>query len=113
MSREPEPLLDQIAEYARHPVALSSRLVEDLNIDGDDAWHLVERAHRELGIDYSDFPYKQHFHSEGELIELRAGFRTILRLLHLSQAPPLRPTVPLTVHEFLKASGAAQRPNGA
>jgi hypothetical protein len=31
----------------------------------------------------------------------------------LSQAPPLRPTVPLTVHEFLKASGAAQRPNGA
>ena len=58
-----ESLLSLVADYARHALSGDARLVEDLEIDGDDAWYLLERAYSELGADISSIPYRVHFHA--------------------------------------------------
>lgn len=45
-------------------VALSSTLLGDLGIDGDDAWELLESLNERFGVDFSEIEFKRHFRNE-------------------------------------------------
>lgn len=42
----------------------SSTLLGDLQIDGDDAWSLLEQCNEKFGLDISDFQFNKHFRNE-------------------------------------------------
>ena len=56
-----------IADQTGHPlgeITLSTRLVEDGGVDGDDAVELMEAFMEDFHVEMSDFRFKQHFGPE-------------------------------------------------
>lgn len=47
------------------PINRDTRLVQDLKIDGDDAYEFMEKFVSEFKIDYSEFNYTIYFSKEG------------------------------------------------
>lgn len=47
------------------PFNRDTRLVQDLRIDGDDAYEFMEKFVSEFDVDYSEFDYSMYFSKEG------------------------------------------------
>lgn len=43
----------------------STRIYEDLSVDGDDAFELLKSFEQEFNVDMTDFEYNNYFASEG------------------------------------------------
>lgn len=50
-------------------VNLNTRLLADLGLYGDDNLELIENFVKRFELNYSDFNYSNHFHSESELFQ--------------------------------------------
>ncbi|GAB5536960.1 MAG: hypothetical protein Rubg2KO_32090 [Rubricoccaceae bacterium] len=79
----PEDLIAEIqcfvAEFINVPIERvypSTRLSEDLGVDGDDADELMDAFAEQFGVDLTDFRHNEHFGDEGCL-----QFSTVLLLL--------------------------------
>jgi len=55
----------------------STRIYEDLKIDGDDAFELLKSFEREFNVDMTDFEYNNYFAPEG--IDLIGGLINIFK----------------------------------
>lgn len=60
--------------------SLGSKLDEDLGFSGDDITDLLEKFIQKFELDYSDFDYKKHFYSEGEIFNNVTYFFSLLNL---------------------------------
>jgi hypothetical protein len=47
------------------PLSRSTRLVQDLKMDGDDAYEFMEKYVSEFNLDYSAFNFDEYFSKEG------------------------------------------------
>ncbi len=57
------------------PLSRDTRLVEDLKIEGDDAYEFMEKFVTEFKVDYSEFNYEQYFSKEVfDLLGIIASF---------------------------------------
>ena len=59
------------------------RLMEDLNIDGDNAVNLLHYLENEFNVSFKDFDFKKHFLEEWELRRLSIK-KYLIRVLFLS-----------------------------
>ncbi len=102
---------DIIAFVARetgiHPskLTLSTRLLDDLGIDGDDAVEFFEHFEQAFGVDLSDFPYYRHFGPEGW--DLFAGklTRFIWHLFNIEYLYTYE-YIPITIEDLIVAAHA-------
>lgn len=56
------------------------RVSEDLGLDGDDNYFMLLKFVNKFELEFSDFIYDEHFHSEGELFGSEAAFWNIITL---------------------------------
>jgi hypothetical protein len=67
--------------------SLKTRIAEDLSLWGDDNYEMLIKFIEQFEIDYSEFEYDKHFHSEGEVAD---PINILLNLLSLSVWLPLK-----------------------
>ena len=77
--------------------SLDTKLVDDLGKYGDDNYDLLQKFVTKFELDYKDFDYSKHFHSEAELFGSGAAF---LNLLSLSVWLPLKTIELLTFNKI-------------
>ena len=58
----------------------NDQIYGDLGLSGDDNVEVLEKFVKKFELDYSQFNYKEHFHSEGELYGSEAAFWNLLTL---------------------------------
>ncbi|WP_435237661.1 DUF1493 family protein [Psychromonas sp. PT13] len=75
--------------YSKNKITRSTRLYQDINIDGDDAEELLYKYSELFGIDMSDFEFCRYFNNE--------GFDSISILKSLFGAGNKRNLEPITV----------------
>lgn len=86
-------------------LTLSTRLMHDLGIDGDDAVEFFEHFEQEFGVNLSDFPYHRHFGPEGlDLFGVKLT-RFIWRLFNL-EYPYTYEYIPITIKDLIAAAHA-------
>ncbi|MDP9939037.1 DUF1493 family protein [Ectopseudomonas alcaliphila] len=89
-------------------VSLTSRLIEDLRIDGDDAEELIEALNARAHPDCPDVEWHRHFHAEGELLSWSHSLKWLAYHVGLVKHPPLRLVESLTVEELMTLYGLSQ-----
>ncbi len=45
-------------------ITMESTLLGDLQIDGDDAWEVIEACHRKFNVDFTSFIFQNYFRNE-------------------------------------------------
>jgi len=67
MTQLERDVIDIVAEESgkrKNQISLDSTLLDDLGVDGDDAWELLERLHERYKVDFSEFEFMRHFRNE-------------------------------------------------
>lgn len=82
-------------------VTLSSDLVGDLSIDGDDAEELLEELLKQENLELPVELLNRYFHSEGELLDMFYFPKLLLFKLGFRHKPPLRELESFTVKDLL------------
>ena len=84
---------------SKDKIALTSTLLGDLNLDGDDAWEVLDYCHRELKLDLSSFHFEQYFHPEPCL----KGLKYFSKKLWYKDEHLAANKTPITVHQLINA----------
>lgn len=66
------------SETGRKVKSLDTKLVDDLGCAGDDNYELLEKFVDKYKLNYTDFDYKKHFHTEYELFGSTAALIKLL-----------------------------------
>lgn len=77
--------------------SLNSKIQSGIGLYGDDNLELLEKFVEKFELDYKNFEYDKHFHSEGELFGSGAA---LVNLLHLSVWLPLKTIELLTFNKI-------------
>jgi hypothetical protein len=77
--------------------SLNDKIKTDLGLSGDDNLEFLEEFVKKFELDYKDFDYKEHFHTEGELFDSLAA---LLNLLTLSVWLPLKTIELITLNKI-------------
>ncbi len=87
-------------------LALTTRLLHDIGVDGDDGWDLMAKFGNTFGVDLSEFRFDLHFGPEG-------GRNPITALVVLLCRPKWARHIPITIGDLVEAaqSGQWQTPN--
>ncbi len=67
MTQLESDVIEIVAEESgrqKSQVSLDSTLLDDLGVDGDDAWELLERLHERYKVNFSEFEFMRHFRNE-------------------------------------------------
>ena len=80
--------------------SLKSSITEDLSLNGDDNYELLEKFVEKFELDHEGFEYDKHFYSEGELFGSGAA---LVNLLTLSVWLPLK-TIELLTFKKIKVN---------
>lgn len=72
--------LEKDAEGYGEVESLSTRMMEDIGLSGDDNLECLERFVAKFELDYSGFEYKKHFHTEAELYDSLAALCNLMAL---------------------------------
>ena len=75
--------------------SLKTKIAEDLGFYGDDNYYMLTDFVEKFELDYSNFKYDEHFHSEGEIASSEIA---LYNLLILSVWLPLRTIELLTLN---------------
>lgn len=84
-------------ESANDLRSLKTKIVNDLGLTGDDNCFLLTKFVGKFELEYSDFEYDKHFHSEAELYDSSAA---LYNLLVLSVWLPLKTIELLTLNRI-------------
>ena len=95
----------QEQSYPGRHVEISSDLVRDLGIDGDDADEFFEELLKQFPVKLPVIDWSQHFHSEGELLDPLFGLKYVAHKLGLYRSAPRRELKPFIVRDLLKFYG--------
>ena len=76
--------------------SLDTKVSDNLGLDGDDNYEMLERFIEKFELDHKDFEYDKHFYSEGELFGSGAA---LVNLLTLSVWLPLKTIELLTFNK--------------
>ena len=80
-------------------ISMHSTLLVDLNIDGDDAWEVLERCYEQFGLDISSLKFTDYFSSE----PCHKGMYYIFRKLKFKDEHLARNKKRLTVTDLINA----------
>ena len=102
------PSEDQLIHFtkqrvsSRREITLTSDLVTDLKIDGDDADEFIHDLKQEFPRWDPTVDWSVHFHSEGELLSPLYLWKLLVHKLGLRNSPPMRQLVPFTLRDLLE-----------
>jgi hypothetical protein len=77
--------------------SLDTKIKADIGLSGDDNLELLDKFVKKFELDYKNFQYDKHFHSEGELFGSGAA---LVNLLTLSVWLPLKTIELLTFNKI-------------
>lgn len=77
--------------------SLKTKIANDLGLTGDDNYFMLNKFIDKFELEYSDFEYDSHFHSEGELYNSSAA---LYNLLVVSVWLPLKTIELLTLNRI-------------
>ena len=99
-----DDFLDLVQKHkaARASFNLSSRVVEDLGIDGDDAEELIEALNAKFHPQELSENWSTYFHSEGELLSASYYLKLLAHKIGIRKSPLLRAIEPLTVKKRME-----------
>ncbi|WP_041769519.1 MULTISPECIES: DUF1493 family protein [Pseudomonas] len=98
--------LVQKHKSAHASVSLSSRVVDDLGIDGDDAEELIEELNTKFKPQAPEENWSKYFHTEAELLSWSYYLRLLMYKAGIRKSPPLRNIEPLTVKKLMELYNA-------
>lgn len=76
--------------------SLKTKINDDIGLSGDDNLELLDKFVKKFELDYKDFNYSKHFHSDGELYDSGAA---LINLLTISVWLPLKTIELLTFNK--------------
>lgn len=82
-------------EAGENVESLKTKIAEDLSFYGDDNYYMLTKFVEKFELDYTDFNYDEHFHSEGEIANSEIA---LYNLLILSIWLPLKTIELLTLN---------------
>ncbi|TLX55775.1 hypothetical protein DN824_17690 [Stutzerimonas nosocomialis] len=107
MNRHAEFLeLVQKHKRAQANFSLSSKVVGDLGIDGDDAEELIEELNTKLQPQRIDVNWLRYFHTEAELLSWSYYLKLLTYKVGIRKKPALRHVDPLTVEKLMELYNA-------
>ena len=62
-------------------ISLKTKIADDLDLLGDDNYELLVEFIEKFEVEYSEFDYDKHFHSEGEIADPTIALFNLLTLL--------------------------------
>ncbi len=80
-------------------INIDSSLLGDLNVDGDDAWSILEKCQELFGLDLSNFEFQRYFRNEPCL----KGPVYLYRKLSSGDEHIASKKLPLTIRQLLEA----------
>lgn len=86
-------------------ISSSTRLAEEIGIDGDDAVHFFERFAKEFDVDLTEMQWHMHFSDEGLGCPVGCVFALIFGWSY-THGVPFSPFVPVTVGDLVEAAMA-------
>jgi hypothetical protein len=89
--------------------SLSSRVVDDLGIDGDDAEELIEELNTKFQPQTIDVNWLEYFHTEAELLSWSYYLKLLAYKVGVRKKQALRHIEPLTVEKLLELYNAHSR----
>ena len=88
LEKKIKQLVAQETEVRVEKLALETRLLEDLGVDGDDAFELLEKYSETFKVDFSKFQFSKYFGQEAGL-DILSIFFYLFFPSHIPQSEPL------------------------
>ncbi|WP_394562190.1 DUF1493 family protein [Aquipseudomonas alcaligenes] len=101
--------LIQKHKIAQASFSLSSRVVDDLGIDGDDAEELIEELNAKSQPQAPNVNWSKYFHAEAELLSWSYYLKLFAHKIGIRKSPPLRDIEPLTIKKLMELYNAHLR----